>query len=115
MTLTHIDHLDDDPMLGWTHETIKEYIIGKPLQAGDQMVIAEWQGGVPVYRMMTVDSVNVGRQKRVIVAGESFHRSGKYCFEPTGRTCLLPPTPSLSPYLKASGDILQIRKRNYGI
>lgn len=88
-----------DPLFGWTGERLKEYIEDKPLQVGDQMLIYGSYGMMHWYNLVTVEAVDHGRQRRVVVdtppmwGGKSFYRSGKNCECPKGQARLIPPVP----------------------
>jgi hypothetical protein len=98
-----------DPLFGWTEETLKEFIENHPLQVGDPMLIYGNYGGMHWYNLVTVEAVNHGRQRRVVVdqaamwGGKSFYRSGKNCFSPTGQARLIPPVPWVMGHLGEKG------------
>ena len=85
-----------DPLFGYEGEMLKEYIEQKPLKVGDEMMIYGSQYIMHSYELTTVEAVDVGPQKRVVVSkpgpwgGRSFYRTGKNCFSPKGQSRLLP-------------------------
>lgn len=91
-----IDHL-----FGFEGERLVKYIEETPINVGDEMMIYNGQGNLDGYQLVTVEAVNHGRQKRVIVSknpgwgGRSFYRNGKNCFSPKGQSNLLPAIPCI--------------------
>lgn len=90
-----------DPYFGWTPEKTEEYIIARPLKAGDKMLIVNTQAGFEEYVLATVVNQDTGRQHRVVLdtasawGGTSFYRSGKNCFSPKGKSKMIPPVPEV--------------------
>lgn len=106
--------------LGFTGDSVRQYIEDKPLQKGDLMVIASSFGGMWQYQLATVEEAASGKQKRVILShapaygGKSFYRTGKNCFSPKGQSMMIPPTHLVLQYIQTSGDIA-VCKALYGI
>jgi hypothetical protein len=77
-----------DPYFGWTRE---KYIIERPPQAGDTMLIVNTQAGFEEYVLATVENPDSGKQHRVILGqaaawgGASFYRSGRTATHPPER------------------------------
>jgi len=100
------------PLFGWTEESIKQYVIDKPLEVGDPMIIYNGQAGMHHYVLARVENPAVGRQRRVRLSkagnlgGTTFYRGGKNCFAPTARTRMLPPVPELMEHLSHESDVL---------
>ncbi len=88
---------NDFPYFGWNAETTKEYIIQKPLQQGDFMVIFNSQFHILRYMLAKVENPDHGKQHRIILSksgeagGVTFYRTGVNCFHPKGQTVMLPP------------------------
>lgn len=85
-----------DPLFGFKGERLIRYIQEKPLNVGDEMMICNRQTISNEYQLVTIEAVNHGRQRRVIVSaapawgGRSFYRNGKNCFSPKGQSRLIP-------------------------
>lgn len=100
------------PLFDWTEDTIKQFIVNKPLQTGDPMIIYNGQAGMHLYMLAKVENPALGKQKRVLLSksgtsgSTTFYRSGKNCFAPTGQTRMLPPIPELMAKLSESTDVL---------
>ena len=101
-----IEQIKEDPLLGFEGDSLKEYIVSKPVQVGDEMILYGGHGHFKKYELVTVEAVDVGRQKRIIISkpcpwgGKSFYRSGINCFAPKGQSHLLPPLPCLKAVMK---------------
>ncbi|WP_157781649.1 hypothetical protein [Rubrivivax gelatinosus] len=102
-------------MLGWTEDQVRTYVDEKPLATGDHMIVLNEYGGFRSYQLVEVVNPALGRQRRILVSqhqqpgGQTFYRNGKNCFYPKGRTKMIPPTPSLAPFLQQPGDQVELR------
>ena len=100
------------PLFGWTEETIKQFILDGPLQAGNPMIIYNGQAGMHHYILAKVENPEHGKQRRVLLSksgaygGTTFYRSGKNCSAPAGQTRMLPPVPELMTHLSETTDVL---------
>lgn len=99
------------PLFGWDWDSVKDYVVQKPLEAGDQMIIHNSHAGLETYQLADVHAVNSGHQKRVILSragysgGLSFHRSGRSCFHARGQTRMIPPIQALMEHLTAHNEV----------
>ncbi|MFL0953460.1 hypothetical protein [Vibrio parahaemolyticus] len=89
--------LRDAAGLYWTFESVKEYFEDNPPYEGQELLIHDTSWNTNTYAIVTVKVASSGRQKRIIVesysngySGQSFYRSGKNCWAPTGQVKLLP-------------------------
>lgn len=98
------------PLFGWTRETIKKYVIDKPLQKGDFMIIYNSHGGLHHYQLALVEAVDAGPTRRVYLSkagssgGISFQRSGLNAAMPKGQTVMIPPVSELLEHLALDAD-----------
>ena len=99
------------PHFGWTEEATKNFIVDKPLQASDLLIIYNGQAGMHHYQLAKVENPALGKQRRVLLSkagaygGTTFYRSGKNCFAPSSQTRMLPPVPELMSHLSESTDV----------
>lgn len=120
MTAINAAKFDEDPMLGWTDASTKQYILDKPLQKGDLMLIVNTQAGFLDYVLAQVMEPALGRQKRVNLShgasfgGNTFFRSGKNCWAPKGQSRMIPPDNRVLTHINSVGDSLHINSY-YGI
>ncbi len=63
--------MDGAPFFGWDEDTIKAYIVNRPLEAGDSMLIYNGQWNMHNYVLATVINPALGRQKRVVLSAAS--------------------------------------------
>lgn len=104
--------LKNDPLLGYVGDALKNYIETLPLTVGGEMMIYGSHGMLHTYKLVTVEAVNVGRQKRVVVSeagawgGKSFYRTGRNCFSPKGQARLIPPIPWLKSQVNARREVV---------
>lgn len=89
--------LRDAAGLYWTFDSVKEYFEENPPYEGQELLIHDTSGNTNTYAIVTVKVASSGRQKRIIIdsysngySGQSFYRSGKNCWAPTGQVKLLP-------------------------
>ncbi|HDT5890042.1 hypothetical protein [Aeromonas dhakensis] len=89
--------LRDAAGLYWTFDSVKEYFEDNPPYEGQELLIFDTSWNTNTYAIVTVKVASSGRQKRIIVesysngySGQSFYRSGKNCWAPTGQVKLLP-------------------------
>ena len=105
---------DADPYFGWTDESIKLYIEDKPLKKGDLMLIVNTQAMIIEYLLAEVLNPDSGRQHRVILnkramyGGDSFYRTGKNCWSPTGQSKMIPPVPEIMVKFTENPNIKQV-------
>lgn len=112
----------DDPFFSWTERSIKDYVIQRPLAAGDRMLIINCQAGFEWYTLTTVVNADIGRQHRIELVhaadfgGSTFFRTGKNCLAPTGQSRMIPPVPEIVKIIESTENCHTIRSnRHYGI
>jgi len=83
--------------LHWTLDSVKEYFTVNPPFKGQELIVLDTSWRQNTYVLVSVDKPNHGHQKRIIInsysngySGQSFYRSGKSCWAPTGQVRLLP-------------------------
>ena len=92
--------LDAIGNLYWTSETVKKYFTDNPIRKGDELLVHDTAGllGKNKYTLVTVREACRGWQEIIVVSpfvsyeehGQSFDRSGRNCWAPTGQVTLKP-------------------------
>lgn len=115
MSTINVEPFNADDFLGWTEESTKQYILDKPLQKGDLMLIVNTQAGFLDYVLAEVTEPSLGKQRRVNLShgaafgGNTFFRSGKNCWSPKGQSRMIPPDDRVLAHISAVGDTLHIK------
>lgn len=93
--------------LHWTFDSVKEHFIENLPVKGQELIVLDTSWGQNSYALVTVDVPEHTRQKRIVIksysngySGQSFYRSGKNCFAPTGQVRLLPYHPVIGDLIK---------------
>lgn len=95
--------------LYWTFDSVKDYFEANPPYEGQELLIHDTSWNTNIYAIVTVTVPSSGHQKRIIVesynngySGQSFYRSGKNCWAPTGQVKLLPYNDAIGELVKKS-------------
>ena len=101
-----------DPLFGFRGKIMEAYVIDKPLQVGDELMLYGGQYMQHSYKLVRVEMVNHGKQHRIVVSdglgwgGCSFYRTGISCFHPKGQTYLIPVINEIKKQLDSTGSVV---------